>query len=208
MNSLASSLLVATANLGKLAEIKAILRGLNCEILSLKDVPQGKDQVEESGLTHEENALLKARYFYYATGLMTLAEDSGIEVEALQGELGLYTRRWGAGEQASDQEWLTYFLKRMADVADLERGAKFVCSAALILPNGTEHVFNGVSFGCITKKAEAELLAGLPLSSVFRPNGFDRVYAALTKKEKGEVSHRGLAIGQVRDFLHKYLLAQ
>ncbi|MFA6436577.1 MAG: non-canonical purine NTP pyrophosphatase, partial [Candidatus Gracilibacteria bacterium] len=96
--------LIATANLGKFKEIATALESLPYRFLSLKDLGFEGQQVEETGTTHEENARLKAEFFYQKTGVLTLGEDSGLEVEALQGELGLHTRRFGAGEKASDEE--------------------------------------------------------------------------------------------------------
>ncbi len=192
--------LIATGNIGKFGEISAVLQDLPYELLSLKDLGEVM-QVKEDGETHDENAFIKARAFFKEVGCMTLGEDSGLEVDALKGELGLHTRRFGAGHEASDEEWLKHFLERMENVPDEQRTARFVCSAALILENGEEHLFNGAAEGVITREPEAKILPGLPLSSVFKPEGFDRVYAALTKKEKAQISHRGLAIGRVRGFL-------
>lgn len=193
--------LIATGNIGKFGEIKAALNGLDYEFLSLKDLGDGVGQVEEDGETHQENALKKARHFFKEIGFMTLGEDSGLEVDALKGELGLHTRRFGAGEKATDEEWLEVFLERMKDIPEGERGARFVCHAALVLENGEEKFFCGTAEGTITRAPEAPILPGLPLSSVFKPNGFDRVYAGLTKDEKAQISHRGLAVGQVKEFL-------
>lgn len=192
--------LIATGNIGKFGEIAAVLQDLPYELISLKDL-QNADQVEEDGETHDDNAALKARHFFGSTGLITLGEDSGLEVDALHGELGLHTRRFGAGHEASDEEWLEHFLERMEPVLDEERTARFVCSACLILEDGAEHFFHGTAEGIITRAPEAELLPGLPLSSVFKPDGFDRVYAGLSKDEKARISHRGLAVGKVKDFL-------
>lgn len=193
--------LIATGNVGKFEEIKAVLNVLPYEFLSLKDLGSGVGQVEEDGATHKENAFKKARYFFKKTGFLTLGEDSGLEVDFLKGELGLHTRRFGAGEKASDEEWLEVFLERMKDVPDEKRSARFVCQAALILENGEEKFFKGTAEGVITREKEAPILPGLPLSSVFKPNVLGRVYAALTKEEKAQISHRGLAVGQVKEFL-------
>lgn len=195
-------LLIATSNPGKFRELAAILEGLPYGLMSLSDLEGPVEQIEEHGLTHETNALLKARHFWKRTGgWMTLGEDSGLEVDALNGELGVHTRRWGAGETASDDAWLAHFLERMASVPDGRRGACFVCVAALKLPDGTEHVFRGEVRGIITRDIEAPIFPGLPLSSVFLSEGADRVYAALTEDEKARISHRGHAVGKVRDFL-------
>ena len=134
------------------------------------------------------------------TGMWTLAEDSGIGVDALKGELGVKTRRWGAGEESSDQEWIEYFMKRMEGVPEERRGAKFVC-VAVFIDDKNLHIFEGETRGRITDELQAPILPGLPLSSVFRPEGYEKVYAALTRQEKGEISHRGQAISQVKKYL-------
>lgn len=193
-------LLIATGNPGKFMEIYEILKDLPLKFLSLSDVSLGAD-VDETGETHAENALLKARHFYNKLKIPTLAEDSGIIVDALNGELGLHTRRWGPGHDASDEEWIEAFLMRMKAVPFDERQAHFVCHAALILGKGEEHLFDGECQGMITRDLEAPIREGLPLSSCFKPDGFDKVYAALLPAEKAKISHRGMAISRVRDFL-------
>lgn len=192
-------LLIATRNIGKFKEIKVILGEVPYEIVCLEDLSVQGDVVED-GETYEENALKKARFFSMGGGgVLTLSDDSGLEVSALKGELGLKTRRWGLGESASDEEWLEYFLKEMEGTSD--RSARFVCCAALCGKDGFEKVFFGETRGVITHKPEAPLLPGLPLSSCFRPEGQEKVYAALSEGEKGEVSHRGWAISAVRRWL-------
>lgn len=194
--------LIATANLGKFKEIAAAMEALPYQFLSLRDLGLEGQQVEENGVTHRENARLKADFFYQKTSYLTLGEDSGLEVEALKGELGLHTRRFGAGEKASDEEWLCVFLERMKKVSPEKRNARFVCVMVLKTPpTGQEFVFEGEARGQIVFEPEAPILRGLPLSSVFKPDGFDRVYAALTHDEKNQISHRGLAAGKVVRFL-------
>lgn len=194
--------LIATANLGKFKEIATTLESLPYQFLSLRDLGMEGRQVAETGATHEENARLKADFFYQKTGYLTLGEDSGLEVEALKGELGLHTRRFGAGEKASDEEWLHVFLERMKKIPPHKRQARFVCVMVLKKPpTGEKLVFEGEARGHIVLEPEAPILPGLPLSSVFKPDGFDRVYAALTHDEKNQISHRGLAAGKVVKFL-------
>lgn len=174
--------------------------------MSLRDLVAGaRDfsgvmEFEEDGATFKENAAKKAKFYAEKTGLMTLAEDSGILVEALKGGLGVKTRRWGAGEKASDEEWVEFFLGRMEGIVD--RRAKFVCCACLV-DKGGETFFEGETLGNITEKLMAPILKGLPLSSCFLPNGCDKVYAALSHEEKNRISHRGKAMNQVREFLQK-----
>jgi XTP/dITP diphosphohydrolase len=194
---------IATSNKGKFREMMEVLGDLPCRFLSLDELGLSAD-CEENADTFEGNALQKAHYYFEKSGLVTLAEDSGIMVDALSGELGVKTRRWGAGEKASDEEWIKYFLERMKNVPLQERGAKFVCCSAIIDLDGGEHLFRGETAGRITEGLEAPIYAGLPLSSCFRPDGFDKVYSALTIEEKNRTSHRGKAMRQVHEWLGKY----
>jgi XTP/dITP diphosphohydrolase len=132
-----------------------------------------------------------------------LAEDSGIVVDALKGQLGVKTRRFGAGEKASDEEWIEYFLDVLKDVPANKRTARFICHAALLNGEGEIYMFSGVTEGEITFELQAPLYRGLPISSCFRPVGFDKVYAALSVEEKNRVSHRGKAMHEVKSFLLK-----
>lgn len=216
-------LLIATKNPGKFREIREILDGLDWKFLFLVDFlealkrdaaaeifesgatlealergPAGISDFLEDGQTFQENALKKAKYYFERTGFLTLAEDSGILVEALKGELGVKTRRWGLGETASDQEWVRYFLDKMEP--EQNRGAEFVCSACLY-GKGICEFFEGKTRGSITEQLEAQILPGIPLSSCFRPQGMGKVYAALSLEEKNKVSHRGKAMLKVREWL-------
>jgi XTP/dITP diphosphohydrolase len=192
-------LLIATKNPGKFGEISEVFRGLPFELLFLGDMDVEDGDFVEDGLTFADNALKKAKYFSDKIGMLTLAEDSGILVDAMEGELGVKTRRWGAGEHASDEEWIEYFMKKME--GQERRGAKFVCSACLI-DGDEEKFFEGETSGLITEKLMAPLMAGLPLSSCFLPEGCEQVYAALSEDEKNLVSHRGKAIRAVRSFFN------
>jgi XTP/dITP diphosphohydrolase len=197
-------MLIATSNPGKYGEIMEVLDGLPYSFLRPGDLGLEGD-VDENGETYEENALIKADHFYRRCGILTLAEDSGIVVDALEGELGVKTRRWGAGGKASDEEWIKYFLKVMKDVPKEKRTARFVCCAAVMGAKGdgknAVRFFRGETEGVITDKLEMPIKAGIPLSSCFRPEGFDKVYAALSVKEKNGISHRGKAMRAVRGFL-------
>ncbi len=192
-------ILIATGNIGKYKEIMEVLDGLPIEFLGLQDFNL-KNDVEETGTTHEENAFLKAEYFFQQTGIPTIAEDSGLEVSALKGELGVTTRRWGAGENATDEEWLQHFLQRMENESD--RSAVFSCVAAFVDGN-TKKSFYGESRGLLAKEPMCEIPKGIPVSALFIPEGKDTVFAAMTKDEKNTVSHRGAAIKQLKNFLIK-----
>ena len=191
-------LLIGTNNRGKVIEIGEALSGLPVTLLtpshfSLTEVPQ------ESGATFAENAMQKAEFYFGKTGIPTLADDSGIEIEALRDELGLHTRRWGAGPAASDEEWITYFLERMKK--ERNKRARFVCVLAHITSEGQLHVFEGTCEGTITDRLEAGYLPGLPISACFRPDGFDEVFSALTLEQKNSTSHRGRASQKFASFI-------
>lgn len=190
--------LIATHNVGKFRQIHAILSELEgYEFVSLNELGI-QDECEETGTTYQENALLKARFYSEMTGLPTITDDSGIQVEALKDELGVQTRRWGAGAKATDEEWLQFFLKRMESETD--RRAEFVCVAALF-HEGKGLCFEGQTFGEITLLPEASLQAGIPLSSVFKPLGAATVYSAMDAEEKSQLSHRAKAFFKLRDYL-------
>lgn len=165
-----------------------MLSGL-AEFVSLEDL-KIQDDFEEEWSSFEENALGKARFYHELSGLPTIADDSGIFIETLEGELGVKTRRWGAGHTASDQAWLEYFMHRMEN--EKNRAAHFICSAAFV-DNELEKAFLGETKGMITKNIEAPVQTGIPLSSVFKPNGSQKVFSALSTDEKNALSHRGKA---------------
>ncbi len=190
-------LLIGTRNPGKFTEITEVLSVLLLTFVAPDDVGITTDPVEESETFHE-NALAKARHFFEASTLPTIADDSGIIVEALQEELGVRTRRWGAGPNASDDVWIAHFLERMR--REENKRATFTCVIALVTPEG-QWTFEGTCDGVITNSLEAPYLPGLPISACFRPQGFDRVFSALTVDEKNRVSHRGKAAQKLCDFL-------
>lgn len=197
-------LLVATKNPGKFREIEEALGAVDFKLAFLGDLSLENGYFVEDGETFEENARKKASFYYKKFNgrfEYVLGEDSGIIVEALRGELGVKTRRWGAGERATDEEWIGYFLKKMESVAEAQRGAEFVCCACLTC-GGKEVVFRGETKGLITQGLEAPIVAGIPLSSCFRPDGFSCVYAALSVEEKNRISHRGKAMEPLREVLN------
>jgi XTP/dITP diphosphohydrolase len=191
--------LVGTNNPGKHIEISEVLSDLDVELLTPADLKITIDP-EETGTTYAENALLKAKHFYEHGGsIPTIADDSGIIIDAIRNELGVYTRRWGAGAQASDEEWISYFLERMQ--AEQNKKARFVCNLAYIDPHGKHHIFEGTCEGIITPELQADYLPGLPISACFIPEGFDKVYSAMSIDEKNAISHRGRAVQQLREYI-------
>lgn len=191
-------LLAGTANIGKVREIRDALRGLPLTILTPPEV-RIADAPHEHGSTYAENALLKARWYNERSGLPTIADDSGIIIDALAGELGVHTRRWGAGAEATDAEWIAYFLHRME--AEHNRRARFLCAIAYIDDQGRDHCFEGTCEGTITHALEAPILPGLPLSSCFKPDGSSLVYSAMNSEQKNSTSHRGRALSRLQEHL-------
>lgn len=191
-------ILIATHNQGKFKEIREILLTLPVELLSLVDLGLRENYLE-TGEHFETNALGKAAFYHALSGLPTVADDSGIFVEALGNELGVKTRRFGAGELVSDEEWLQFFMQRMA--GEKNRKARFVCVAAYV--NGdSAHTFYGETAGSIAETITAPLQAGIPLSSVFIPIGKTQVYSELSTPKKNALSHRGKAFGALLQFLN------
>lgn len=200
IHSFSMRLLLATSNKGKVHEMREALDGLGLELLDLSHLPV-ITQPEETGTTYAENAELKARHYFEESGHATIADDSGIVVEALEGELGVETRRWGAGPMASDGEWIAHFLERMK--TEKNKRARFMCSIAHVDADGQVHMFEGMCDGVITDTLEADYLPGLPISACFKPDGEEYVFSALSLEQKNRTSHRGKALMQCREFLEK-----
>lgn len=191
-------ILIATKNRGKFKEIKEVVDSLPHEFVGLWDLGIEEDFFEGED-TFEGNAMGKARFYNQLSGLPTIADDSGIFVEALAGELGVKTRRWGAGEKASDEDWIKFFISRIAD--EKNRKAKFVCVAAFYKGQNGEAIFRGETNGILTAELMAPITPGIPISSMFIPEGSDKVYSLLKIEEKNKISHRGKAFKQLFDHL-------
>jgi XTP/dITP diphosphohydrolase len=196
-------ILIATHNFGKFKELMEVLGDLPFKFVSLND-ENVNEEAEEHGETYEQNAILKAKFYGQKTGLPAIADDSGILVEAIEGSLGVHTRRWGAGEKATDEEWLDFFLNRMS--SEKNRNATFVSVIALYQPGKETLTFRGECKGIILSKPQVKVEPGIPLSAVFLPGGKNKVFSALDKHEKNEISHRGKAIRQCHDYLLKHLV--
>lgn len=196
-----ASLLIASGNPSKTHELASSLADLPYQILSLADLPSRPPEPPEDGETFEENAAIKAEFWCKQTNLTTLADDSGILVDALPGELGVRTVRFGAGAQASDEEWLKHFLERLKDVPKEKRGARFVSVIAVAQPNKKTEFFRGEVLGKILEKPAAPLKPRIPLSSIFLADGAPTVFAAMTAEEKARWSHRGRAISEAKKYL-------
>lgn len=196
MTSIPAKILIATGNQGKVKEIRDLVEGFPVEFLSLADtgpVPE----VEEDGMTFEENALKKARTLARFTGMATLADDSGLCVDALEGRPGVLSARYG-GENASDPEKCALILEEMRSVPDGERGARFVCVIALVDPSKDERLFRGVCEGRITREPMGT--EGFGYDPIFFYPEAGCTFAEMARQEKNRVSHRGRALKLLADY--------
>lgn len=194
-----TQLLVATRNPGKLREYRQMLDGLSLEILSPDDALLDLE-VEETGSTFAENALLKAQGYSQASGMLTLADDSGLEVDALDGEPGVRSSRY-AGPDATDSQRNRLLLDRMADVAPADRTARFRCAIAIVSPDGRSWVVEGSLEGLIARHPAGE--GGFGYDPVFFLPQIGRTAAQLSPQEKNRISHRGQALRKARDVLRE-----
>jgi len=190
--------LLATRNAGKLAELRRMLADGPVEVLGLADVPEFPE-APETGATFAENALAKAQDAAAATGLPSVADDSGLAVEALNGMPGVLSARW-CGRHGDDVANLELLLGQLADVPDERRGAAFVCAAALVVPHGPETVVHGEWPGRIVRAPRGT--GGFGYDPIFVPDGEERTSAELTPQEKDASSHRGRAMRALLPHLH------
>ncbi|MBP7449482.1 MAG: RdgB/HAM1 family non-canonical purine NTP pyrophosphatase [Flavobacteriales bacterium] len=187
-----SGLVICSSNPGKIAEIRALLPA-GMRVLSLNEA-QVEVDLPETGSTLEDNALQKARAAHRICGLPCLADDSGLEVDALDGAPGVLSARF-AGSQRDDRANIELLLARMADIH--ERGARFRTILALV-DGGQEHVFEGFVTGRIGEAPKGE--GGFGYDAVFIPSGHERTFAEMNIGEKNNISHRRIAIASLLHF--------
>ena len=186
-------LLLATSNRGKLRELSELLGDVPFELISLADVGIDTD-VEETGLTFEDNAVLKAETYRDLSGMLTLADDSGLEVDALGGEPGVRSARY-AGPDASDSDRIRVLLSNLADTPESSWTARFRCVIALAAPEQTTKLYSGVCSGRIVREPRGE--NGFGYDPVFLFPELGLTMAELTSEQKNAVSHRALAVREV-----------
>lgn len=179
----------ASNNENKLREYRSMLKPLNVTIVSQKELGLDID-VDETGETFEENAYLKAAAIMNATGLATIADDSGLMVDALDGAPGVYSHRFG--NQPDDTARCRYLLEQLKDVSDTKRTAKFVTVIVCLFPDGKKIVARGECCGAILRDLRGE--NGFGYDPVFYTSVFDKTFAELTMNEKNSISHRGKAL--------------
>lgn len=190
------TIILASRNPDKIKELRDTLSGYNIELKSALDFPALRE-VEENESTLEGNALKKARYVYEETGMPALADDTGLEVDALDGRPGVYSARY-AGEEATYTENLEKLLDELAGIELIDRGAQFRTVAAFVSNNGV-HTFEGICRGTILEEPLGT--GGFGYDPVFRPDGYEESFAQLSPKQKHLISHRGRAIQKFCDWL-------
>ncbi len=192
-------IVMATRNRGKAIELKKLLADFSVEILTLADL-SGMPEVEETGATFRENALLKAKAAAEFAHLPSLADDSGLEVDALAGQPGVYSARF-AGEPASDEKNNHKLLERLRGIPKEQRTARFVCTIALVTPDGQVEMTEGRCEGIILEELRGT--GGFGYDPLFYVSELGKTMAELTGEEKNEVSHRGKALRAMLPFLRR-----
>lgn len=198
-------IVLATRNAGKVVELRAILHDvlerLRATLVSVEDFPLVADVVE-TGVTFEENATLKARTVAFQTGLPAVADDSGLAVDVLGGAPGVFSARW-AGEHGDDEANLRLLLGQLHDVPEHQRGAAFVCCAALVLPDGHAITRHGRFEGTLTYAPRGS--NGFGYDPILQVAGRDLTAAELDPADKNAISHRGVAFRALAEAMPGFL---
>lgn len=192
-------IIFATGNAGKVKEIRAILSDLGVEVLSMKEAGISVD-VEENGKTYEENALIKAREVAKYTDAIVMSDDSGLEIDYLNCEPGIYSARY-MGEDTSYTIKNNNLIERLAGVPDEQRTARFVCAIATVMPDGEELTTRGIIEGRIGYEEAGE--NGFGYDPIFYVPRFGKTTAQLSPEEKNQVSHRGKALEAMKALLRE-----
>jgi XTP/dITP diphosphohydrolase len=195
---MSQSLLLGTRNPGKVIEITSILADSGWSFRSLEQF-EDVEIAEEDANTYSENAIAKARFYASATGLLALADDSGLEVEALRGAPGVFSARY-AGDDATDADRRALLLSELAKTRDDDRRARFVAVVAIANASGELlNVSEGICEGTITFAPRGD--GGFGYDPLFIPDGYDQTFAELPEHVKNRISHRARALIKTQDFL-------
>ena len=192
-------ILFATGNQGKMKEVREILADLGVEVISMREAGVSAEIVED-GETFEENAVIKARTIMELTGEVTLADDSGLEIDALGGEPGVYSARY-MGEDTSYHIKNNNLIRRLSQVPRQQRTARFVCSIAAAFPDGEIITTDGVIEGLIGYEEAGE--NGFGYDPIFVVPQLGCTTAQLSDEQKNEISHRGKALRKMKEELRK-----
>ncbi|MBI4685334.1 MAG: XTP/dITP diphosphatase [Nitrospirae bacterium] len=195
------NIVIATRNRKKAEEIRRIVKDMAVSVHTLDDFPECPE-IKEDGNTFEENAIKKAVSVSRHTGMAALADDSGLEVYALNGAPGVLSARY-SGEDADDRKNVKKLLDEMRLVADEQRGARFVCCIALAFPDSKIKTFFGYVEGRIGKEPRGK--GGFGYDPLFYPAGHNRTFAEISDEEKDSISHRGEALKKLYEYLKSYI---
>lgn len=198
-----NDIVISTGNAHKLEEIGAILRDLDYNIYSLKDVNLGNLDIEENGKTFEHNALIKARTVAKLTNKITIADDSGLEVDAIGKKPGIYSARY-AGENATDEENREKLLKALKNTPISHRSGRFVCCIAVVFPDGKEFVVRGTCEGTIAFEEKGK--NGFGYDSLFLVDNYNKTFAELPAAVKNSISHRAKALELMKEELSRRVI--
>lgn len=202
-----NKLLIATTNPGKLTEIKRFLSDVPIELVGLKDVGIA-DSPEETGISFEENAILKAKYYAKESGLATLADDGGFEIDALGGEPGVKSHRWVHGDRENtDEELIRYTMDRMKDLPDDKRGAQLRLVLALVMPDGEVFTSSEKVRGMVPQKPSDVRHEGFPYRSLLFLAEINKFYNhdELTATETETYNHRKKALDILKPIIKEKL---
>lgn len=197
------TVIIASGNKGKLKEFKELMGDLPVDVKSLADYPEIGD-IEENGASFAENAYIKAKAVFDATGCLCIADDSGLEVDALDGAPGIYSARY-AGEEKDDAANNAKLLAALVDVPAEKRGAQFHCAIVAIDQNGKRYDAEGIVRGVILREQRGD--NGFGYDPLFYVPEFDKTTAELSMDEKNAISHRGKAVRQIVEILKENVLA-
>ena len=198
-----NDIVISTGNAHKLEEIGSILKDLDYNIHSLKDVNLDGLEIEENGKTFEHNALIKARTVAKLTNMITIADDSGLEVDALGKKPGIYSSRY-AGENATDEENREKLLKAMKTIPVSHREGRFVCCIAVVFPDGKEFVVRGTCEGTIAFEEKGK--NGFGYDSLFIVDQYNKTFAELPATVKNAISHRAKALELMKEELTRRVI--
>ncbi|MCI8672953.1 MAG: XTP/dITP diphosphatase [Lachnospiraceae bacterium] len=192
----------ATGNKGKLKEVEMILKDLGRQVVSMKEAGV-ETEIVEDGTTFAENAMIKARAVHAVCGGLVLADDSGLEIDCLNKEPGVYSARY-LGEDTPYEIKNGIILQRLEGVAKEERSARFVCVIGAVLPDGRELLASASVEGSVAFHAAGE--GGFGYDPIFFVDEFGKTMAELTPEEKNQISHRGKALREMKELLRKQAL--
>lgn len=195
------TMIIATSNSHKLKEIKSILLDFPIEIKSMDEIGLGGLEIVEDGSTFEENAIIKAKTVMDKTGLPCIADDSGLEVDAINKAPGIYSARF-AGEKATDEKNNEKLLDLLGDIPEKDRTARFVCAIALVFPEGNNIVTRGTCEGIIgfTQKGKG----GFGYDPLFIVPSLNMTFGEIDPNVKNKISHRANALEKLKESLREY----